>query len=277
MNILKKTPAKLFKYGSLIMGSFIALIPLVVVLFASFKTSEEYRATNPLTPPESWLNFDNYVRAFTEGNMLTGFYNTAIILIVALAGATITGAMIAYVFTRFDFKGKKLLVTAFLVAVLIPGITTQVATFQIINNLGLFNTIWAAIILYMGTDIIAVYIFMQFLETIPKSLDESAMLDGASYLTIFRKIIFPLLKPAIVTVAIIKGVNIYNDFYTPFLYMPKADLSVLSTALFRFQGPMGSSWEIISAGIIIVIVPTLITFLLLQKHIYNGFTSGAVK
>lgn len=277
MKILKNFPALLLKYGSLIMGAFVAVIPLIVVLFAAFKTKEEYNATNSLTPPENWLNFDNFSRAFTDGNMLTGFYNTAIILVVALVGATLTGAMIAYVFTRFDFKGKKFIITAFLIAVLIPGITTQVATFQIVNSLGLFNTIWAAIILYMGTDIIAVYIFMQFLETISPALDESAMIDGASYFTIFWKIIFPLLKPAIVTVGIIKGVNIYNDFYTPFLYMPKADLSVLSTALFRFQGPMGSSWEVISAGIIIVIIPTLIVFLLLQKHIYNSFTSGSVK
>ncbi|WP_440897703.1 carbohydrate ABC transporter permease [Amphibacillus sp. Q70] len=277
MKIFKKLPALLLKYGSLVMGTFVAVIPLIVVLFAAFKTKEEYNATSSLTPPESWLNFDNFIRAFTDGNMLTGFYNTAIILVVALAGATLTGAMIAYVFTRFDFKGKKFIITAFLIAVLIPGITTQVATFQIVNSLGLFNTIWAAIILYMGTDIIAVYIFMQFLENISPALDESAMIDGASYITIFWKIIFPLLKPAIVTVGIIKGVNIYNDFYTPFLYMPKADLSVLSTALFRFQGPMGSSWEVISAGIIIVIVPTLIVFLLLQKHIYNSFTSGSVK
>lgn len=277
MNKIKLGFFNVIKYLSLLGGVFIALLPIVVVLFASFKTSEEYRQTSALTPPSNWLNFENFSRVFVEGNMVTGFLNIAIILVIALFGSVIIGSMIAYVLDRFNFKGRNILIGAFLFAVLIPGVTTQVATFQIVNSLGLFNTRFAAIILYMGTDIIAVYIFMQFLRNISVSLDESAMLDGASYITIFSRIILPLLKPAIVTVIIIKGVNIYNDFYTPFLYMPKKELQVVSTALFKFQGPMGSSWEVICAGIMVVIIPTLIIFLLLQKQIYSGVTQGSVK
>ncbi|MFN7250390.1 MAG: carbohydrate ABC transporter permease [Anaerobacillus sp.] len=264
------------KYLSLVLGAFAAILPIVVVLFASFKTPEEYNRTNPLTPPENWLNFTNYSRAFFEGNMLTGFINTLIILVISLTGAVLIGTMIAYVLSRFKFKGNKIMITLFLLATLIPAVTTQVATFQIINDLGLFNTRWAAIALFMGTDIIAVYIFLQFLDKISYSLDESAMLDGASYFTIYWKIILPLLKPAIATVFIIKGVAIYNDFYIPFLYMPKQDLQVVSTALFKFQGPYGSQWEVICAGIIIVIIPTLIAFLSLQKYIYDSM-AGSVK
>ncbi len=228
------------------------------------------------------MNFDNYVRAFTEGNMLKGFLNTAIILAAAIIGSTLTGSMIAYVLNRFKFKGSALLMGAFLLATLIPAVTTQVATFQIISFLGVFNTRWAAILLYLGTDIIAVYIFVQFMQNISNSLDESAMLDGASYWDIYTRIIYtriilPLLKPAIVTVIIIKGVNVYNDFYTPFLYMPKTSLHVISTALFKFKGPYGSEWEVICAGVMIAIIPTLIAFVTLQKHIYNGITSGSVK
>lgn len=102
-------------------------------------------------------------------------------------------------------------------------------------------------------------------------------MDGASYFTIYSRIILPLLKPAIATVVIIKGVAIYNEFYIPFLYMPKKGLQVVATALFKFKGPYGTQWEIISAGIVISIIPTLIVFLFLQKYIYNGFTSGATK
>lgn len=267
----------LIKHITLIIGVIVALLPLTVILFASFKTSGEYNSTNPLTPPENWMNFDNFIQAFVEGNMLTGFINTTIILVISLVGATITGSMIAFVLDRFKFRGRGVLLAAFLFAVLIPSVTTQVATFQIINDLGLFNTRLSAIVLYMGTDIVAVYIFMQFLRNISVALDESAMLDGASYFTIYWRIILPLLRPAIVTVIIVRGVHVYNDFYTPFLYMPKKELAVVSTALFKFQGPMGSSWEVISAGIIIVIIPTVVIFLLLQKHIYNGITQGSVK
>ncbi|WP_435924801.1 carbohydrate ABC transporter permease [Paenibacillus sp. DYY-L-2] len=269
--------ASVVKYASLLFGAFVALIPIVVVLFASFKTNQEYGATSPLTPPENWLNFSNYTKAFVNGKMLLGFGNTVIIVVVSIIGATLIGSMIAYVLNRFKFRGNKLLMGAFLLATLIPSVTTQVATYRIINFFHLVDTRFAPILLYLGTDIIAVYIFMQFLDSISESLDESAMLDGASYFTIYWRIILPLLAPAIVTVIIVKGVNIYNDFYTPFLYMPSEDLQVLSTALFKFKGPYGSQWEVICAGIMITIIPILVVFLSLQKYIYNGFAQGSVK
>lgn len=277
MHSVKYTTASIFKYLTLILGALVALIPIVVVFFASLKTGAEYASTGPLTPPENWLNFSNYTKAFVDGKMLLGFKNTVIIVVISIAGATLTGSMMAYILSRFKFKGSKILISMFLIATLIPGVTTQVATFQIINHLGLFNTRWAPIVMYLGTDIIAVYIFMQFLDSISESLDESAMLDGASYWTIYWRIILPLLKPAIVTVVIVKGVNIYNDFYTPFLYMPKTDLQTISTALFKFKGPYGSQWEVICAAIMIAIIPTLVVFTALQKYIYNGFSQGSVK
>ncbi|WP_416147217.1 carbohydrate ABC transporter permease [Salipaludibacillus sp. HK11] len=265
------------KYVSLLAGLLMTTIPIIVVFFASFKTTEEYAQTGPLDPPENWLNIENYVRAFTEGNMLLGFANTAFMVIISVSFAILFGTMIAYVLSRFKFRGSKTILLLFLFATLIPAVTTQVATFQIINDLGLFNTRWAAIVLFASTDIIAVYIFLQFLDRVPISLDESAMLDGASYWKIFWKIILPQLKPAMATVLIIRGVTIYNDFYIPFLYMPKPDLQVVSTALFRFQGPYGSQWEIICAGVIIVLIPTLIIFVALQKYIYNGFAQSQEK
>ncbi|WP_025026093.1 carbohydrate ABC transporter permease [Caldalkalibacillus mannanilyticus] len=274
---MKYAILSVLKYLSLLLGTLVAIVPILVVFFASFKDAEEYSSTGLLQPPSNWLNFANYTRAFTEGNMLLGFFNTLLIVGIATTGAIILGTMIAYVLSRFEFRGKKFMIGAFMFAVLIPGITMQVSTFQIINSLGLFNTRGAAIILYLGTDIIAVYIFLQFLNRISTSLDESAMLEGASYFTIYSKIIVPLLKPAIATVIVLKGVGIYNDFYTPFLYMPKSELAVLSTALFKFQGPYGNQWEVICAGIMIIVIPTIIVFLTLQKYIYNGYSDGAVK
>ncbi len=267
----------IFKYASLIIGAALALIPLITVFFASFKTKAEYSTSSKLAPPESFLNFDNYKVAVEGGKMALGFFNTTFIMIVALFGGIILGTLVAYILNRFNFKASKLVMGLFLFATLIPGVTTQVATFQIVEAMGLFNTRMATMLIYMGTDIIAIYIFIQFMDSISVSLDESAMMEGASYFTIYRKIILPLLKPAIATVIIIRGINMYNDFYTPFLYMPSADLPVVSTSLHRFMGPYGAQWEIICAGIVVTIIPTLIVFLALQKYIYNGFTQGSVK
>lgn len=209
--------------------------------------------------------------------MLTAFGNTAFILVVSVGGTVLIGSMTAYAIDRFTFRFRKAVIALFLVAALVPGVTTQVATFQIVHSLGMFDTRWAPIALYLGTDIVSIYIFMQFVRSIPISLDEAARLDGANAFTIYRKIIFPLLKPAIATVVIVKGIAVYNDFYIPFLYMPSQDLGVISTSLFRFKGPYAAHWETISAGAVLVILPTLIVFLALQKYIYNGFMRGATK
>lgn len=265
------------RYLSLFFISFCTLLPLVTAFFGAFKTKAEFATSNPLALPKSFLNLDNFIEAFEKGKMLLGFGNTIIILFFSLIATILTGTMTAYILNRFRFPGRNLINTLFLVASLIPSITMQMSVFQIINKLGLFNTRLSTIILYAGTDIISIYIFIQFLENISTSLDESAIMDGASYFTIYRKIILPLLKPAIVTVIIIKGVGYYNDFYTPYLYMPKTELKTISTALFAFKGPYGSQWEIICAGTIITMIPTLIIFLLLQNQIYEGMTAGSVK
>jgi len=265
------------KYVSLVLGSLAALVPIVVILFASLKTNAEYATTGPLIPPENWFNFANFVTAFIDGRMMLGFLNTTIIAVVSVSGTILIGTMAAYVLDRFEFRFKKLVFGLFLIATLVPAVTTQVATYQVVNFFHLVNTHGAAIILFMGTDIVSIYIFIQFMQSIPRSLDEAAMLDGASRLGVYWRIILPLLGPAIATVVIIKGIAVYNEFYIPYLYMPAQDLAVISTSLFRFQGPYGAQWEIIAAGIMIVIVPTLIIFLFLQRFIYNGVTSGATK
>ncbi|MER7623719.1 carbohydrate ABC transporter permease [Streptomyces sp. NPDC126503] len=264
-------------YLSLIAAAMVVLLPLAVVLLTSLKTSEEVSEGGALSLPGDWLNFRNYATAFTDGHLLAAFGNTAFILLFSLTGTVIIGSMTAYAVDRFDFRAKKAVMALFLVATLVPAVTTQVATFQVVNGFGLVDTRWAPILLYMGTDIVSVYIFLQFIRSIPRSLDEAARLDGANAFTIYRKIIFPLLKPAVATVVIIKGITTYNDFYIPFLYLHSEDLGTISTALFRFKGPFGAHWEAISAGAILVILPTLVIFLLLQRWIYNGFAQGATK
>lgn len=269
------TIGKIVQYAVLLLGTVAAILPILVVFIGSLKSNYEFLTTGVLALPQSF-DFSNYKTAFVNGQMLLGFKNTMLIFAISMVGKLTLGSMFAYVMSRFDFKLKKAIMLLFMMAMLIPGITAQVATFQIINNLGLFNTMWAVIVLNLGTDVISLYVFMQYLQEIPISLDESAFLDGASYFGIFWRIILPNLKAPIVTMLIISGVGVYNDFYSPFLYMPDRNLKVISTALFAFKGPYGSNWPVILAGVVIVIIPILIVFLALQKYIYNG-VAGSVK
>jgi multiple sugar transport system permease protein len=274
----RRTVARTLVHLSLVLAAVVVLLPLLAVFLTSLKTSHELAEDGgALSLPHNWLNFHNYVTAFREGQMLTAFWNTAFILLFSVTGTVLIGSMTAYAIDRFRFRLRGLVVGLFLVGTLVPSVTTQVATFKIVDDFGLFDSRWAPIVLYMGTDIVSVYIFLQFIRGIPVSLDEAARIDGANSFTVYWRIILPLLKPAIATVVIIKGITVYNDFYIPFLYMPSQNLGTISTSLFRFKGPYGAHWEDISAGAILVIVPTLVIFLFLQRFIYNGFTRGATK
>lgn len=263
------------KYAVLIVACLVVIIPLVVVFLGSFKSNTEFLSSNVFALP-THLEWNNYKTAFIEGQVLEGFKNTIIILVISCTGTIITGSMTAYVLQRFNTVMGKVLKAAFLLATLLPNISMQVTVYRIVNAFGLVGSMAAPIILYIGTDIISIYIFIQFLNNISTSLDESAIMDGANYFTVYFKIIVPLLKPAIATVLIIKIISIYNDFYTPQLYMGKTK-PVVSTALYNFIGPFGAKWEIIFAGIVICIIPTLLIFLFLQKYIYSGLVNGSVK
>ena len=273
---MRQTLAATGKYSSLVLASLVTLVPLVVIVLTALKTAQDYATSGPLDLPKH-VTFANFGIAFRDADMGRAFVNTTIILVASVIGTIIIGTMTAYALDRFHFRFKKLVLGAFLLATLVPGVTTQVATFQVVNTLGLYNTRLAPIALFMGTDIVSIYIFVQFMRSIPVSLDEAATLDGANHFTIYRRIVFPLLKPAIATVVIIKGIAIYNEFYLPFLYLPSKELRPISTTLFDFKGPYGSQWEVISAGVVITIIPILVLFLFLQRYIYNGFTSGATK
>ena len=275
---MKRILINICKYVLLIFAAFVALVPIVSCIFTAFKTEEEYASTNVITLPKNFLNFDNFIIAWNKANMGKAFLNSFIILICVLVGSIMISAMLAYVLNRFKFPGNGLIRSLFLFATLLPGIAMQVSVYQIMSNLGFINHLYGYIIMSMGTDVISIYIFIQFMENISVSLDESAFIDGASYFTIYWKIILPLLKPAIVTSMVLKGVGVYNEYYCASLYLQdKRTLGVVATSLYTFTGPLGSKYNLICAGVIISLLPALILFIACQKQIYNGIAAGAVK
>lgn len=266
------------KYFSLVFFSFVAILPIVSCVVTAFKTETEYQNTNVMTLPESWLNFNNFVEAFQKANMGRAFLNSFIVLVSVLVISVFVGTQLAYVLNRFRFPGNGLIRNLFLFATLLPGVAMQVSVFEIMTNLHFINTLYGYIIMMCGTDVISIYIYIQFFENIPVSLDESGVMDGASYFTIFYRILMPLLKPAIVTSCILKGVGTYNEYYAANLYLQdKKKWPTVATSLYTFVGPLGSKYNLICAGVIISLLPALIVFILFQKQIYSGLTAGSVK
>ena len=266
------------KYFSLVFFSFVAILPIVSCVITAFKTDVEYQQTNVMVLPESWLNFENFVTAFQKANMGRAFINSAIVLVCVLVASVLIGTQLAYILDRFKFPGNNLIRNLFLFASLLPGVAMQVAVYEIMYNLHFINSLWGYIVMMCGTDVISIYIYIQFFENIDYSLDASGIMDGASYFTIFYKILLPLLKPAIVTSCILKGVGTYNEYYSANLYLQdKKTLPTVATSLYTFVGPLGSKYNLICAGVIISLLPALIVFITCQKQIYSGLTAGAVK
>lgn len=274
---IKSIIAKILKYTALIGWTIVVFLPLITVIFGSFKTYDEFTRTSGITMPNSFTYFENYIKAFVNGKMLIGFINTFILIFFGAIGSVILGSMVAFVISRFEFKFKKAILFMYLLVSIVPMEMSQVATFKIVDALGIYNTRLAPIIIYLGADVLMVYIYIQALEKVPRDLDKAAMLEGAGYFQIYRKVIFPLLKPATATALMLKIISIYNDFYVPFLYMPGEGLNTVSTSLFKFIGPASTEWQVICAAIVISMIPMILFFIFLQKHIYQGITSGSIR
>lgn len=270
---MKKYVFTLMKYLVLCLWLLICLLPLISVLFGSFKNFEEFNQTSGLTLPKH-PTFENYQRAFLEGNILISFVNTFILVFFGVLGSVVIGSMVAYVLNRFEFPFKKILIGLYFFVSMVPMVVAQVSTFKLITALHWYDHLFAPIVIYWGADVVMIFIYLQMYEKIPKELDKAALLEGASYGQVYRKVLFPLLQPATATVSMLKMISIYNDFYLPFLYLPSAKHGTIATSLYRFMGPNQTQWQVICALIVISILPMLLFYLALQKYIYNNLTGG---
>lgn len=256
----------------------VVLAPIVLTLFAALKTKVDMVNTSPLLlPPANRITFHNFAKVLSDKYLLLGFKNTGIILVISIFFNIMFGSITAFIIERFQFRGKMIVVSLFFLGMLIPNFVTEIARFRIIQGIHLYNTLGAPIVIYIASDLMQLYIYRQFLSGISVALDEAALIDGCSYFGLFVRIIFPLLAPATATVCIIKAINIINDMYIPYLYMPKNSLRTLTTYIMNFANAQQGSWQLLAAGIIIVMLSTIVIYVFFQKYILAGVTAGAVK
>lgn len=252
--------------------------PLLVTLFTSVKTQVQLGNTSAILPPAlgEWT-WENYAEVLGAKLLPDAFKNTSIILVISIFFNVLFGSVTAYCLQRFEFRFKKLIMGCFYLGMMVPTFVVEIARFKVIQSIGLYNTLGAPIIIYVASDLMQLYLYMQFVSKIPKALDESALIDGCGYFRIFYRIIFPLLMPATATVIIIKIVNIVNDMYVPYLYMPKTKLKTLTTFLMNYAGAQQGSWPTLAAAIVVVLIPTVVLYLIFHKQITEGLSAGATK
>ena len=255
----------------------VVILPILLTLFVSLKSGADMVNTSPLAlPPLERITFSNFERVLSDRNLYVGLRNTVVILAISLVFNVAFGTVTAYIIERFNFRFKGFVVSLFFLGMLIPTFVTEISRFRIISGLGLYNTLAAPIVIYVASDLMQLYIYRQFISKISVSLDESAILDGCSYWGLFVRIIFPLLKPATATVCIIKSITI-NDMYIPYLYMPNTKLRTLTTYLMNYANAQQGSWQTLAAGIIVIMLPTVLLYIFFQKYILAGVVAGAVK
>lgn len=266
----------IFKYIILIVFTISCLYPIVWLLLSSFKTSEEL-FYNPWGLPETF-NLDNYIYAIEVGNIMVYFVNSVIIAVVALAIGVTVSCMIAYAITRMQWKLSKLTMSVFLLGMMIPAYATIIPLFSIFNFLGLLNTYWAVIIPHVAMGFpMAIFILTGFFSTIPRDIEEAAVIDGCGIFRIFFTIICPISISSIVTVAVILFIGIWNDLLLPQIFLTSESMMTLPVGLTQFQGQYGTNYVAQIAAVVLTVIPSVVVYIFLHKNIMEGMVAGAVK
>ncbi|SDY00856.1 multiple sugar transport system permease protein [Evansella caseinilytica] len=258
----------------LIAGGVLVSIPFLWMIFSSFKPANEVLAMPPTLLPEN-PTFENYQNLFT--NMSFGIYlrNTLIIVLFSFIGLFFNG-MAGYAFAKFNFKGKEPIFYTVLATMMIPAQVTMIPVYLILNQLGLTNTM-AGIILPGLAAAFSIFLFRQFMSTIPTDLIEAARLDGAGEFRIFFRLIVPIAKPIFAVQAILTFIGAWNSFLWPLIIASDQRLYTLSVGLSLLQGQHASNFGLQMAGAAFMVVPIILIFAFFQKYIIEGFTMSGLK
>jgi raffinose/stachyose/melibiose transport system permease protein len=270
-NILVKTAM----YAVLLVHFVFTGYPFVWMIISSFKTNTEYFA-NPWGLPSEW-HFENFAKAWNEG-ISHYFFNSMYITFFSVVGLLIVSTLIAYYLAIRPFKGSKVLLGAFFLAMMIPVHSTLIPLFNMAHLFGIHDTFWALFFPYIGFHLpIAIFLAYGFFTQIPKELEEAAVMDGCNIYQIFFKIYFPLARPILATVTILSFFGIMNDFIFPLVMTSGDALKTLPLGLMSFKGSFSADYSLISAALVITTLPIVIIYFFLQKHIQEGIAAGSVK
>ncbi|MDF2985667.1 MAG: carbohydrate transporter permease [Eubacterium sp.] len=254
--------------------SLVIIIPLFMILINAVKTEPEAAMLSLGLPNE--FQFNNFKVVFTEGSVLTGYINSMIIGAAAVFVIMVSGALAAFVIQRRDSALTNKIYYLFIIGLVIP--VALVPTIKMMVNLKLHNT-YLGMILYYSAILLpfTIFLFTGYLKTVPRELDESAYIDGAGFLKLFFSIIFPIIRPAIVTASLIIIINIWNDFMGPFYLLSDSSKWTVTVSVYNYVGKYGTKWNLVFADVAVVITPILLLYFILQKHIVDGMTAGAIK
>jgi multiple sugar transport system permease protein len=258
-------------------GALIWLIPIAGSVLTSLRTFDDFNNNGFWSIPET-LTLDNYVRAWGRMGINRYLLNSFIITLPALVGCIMLASMCAYALVRFQFKLAKPLYFMFVAGLLLPFQMLLLPVFELTNQLKVYNTYWALIFFHAAFQLaFCTFVLRNFMKTVPASLFESAMIDGAGEWTIFLRIAFPLMLPGIASLATLEFTWIFNDYLWALVLVTDNALKPITTGLANLRGQFTTDYPLIVAGSILACVPTLVVFFALQRYFIGGLTVGATK
>lgn len=280
-------PRRVLLHVVLIVSGLLWLFPLAWAVFTSFRSYEDTARKGYVSWPER-LTLQNYVEAFTEGDLSKYFINTMIIVVPALLLTLFLSSMAGFVLSRFSFRGNLFMLLMFTAGNLLPPqviITPLFHIFRLVplpafmsSSETLLNSYWAVIVVQVAFQIgFCIFVLTNYMKMIPQDITEAALVDGASIWRQYRSVILPLCRPGLAALGTLQFTWMYNDFFWALVLMQSGDIRPITSALDNLQGSFFTNNNLIAAASVLIALPTIVVYVLLQKHFVRGLTVGAIK
>jgi raffinose/stachyose/melibiose transport system permease protein len=254
----------------------VVLYPLLIMLLSSIKSTKELY-TNPFSIPSTPL-WSNYARAWKEANFAVYFKNSLWITLAATAVILLSASMASFVLGRIKFRLSPWVFALFVAGLVIPGRLAIIPLFLLVRDLHLLNTHTGLILIYTAHAMpFSIFLLTTFFRQIPHELEEAAVVEGAGMFTVYWRIMLPLVRPALATVAIFEFLHIWNDFFFPLIFLRSEKLMTIPVGLSVFFGEYATDWASLFAALAISILPVIVMFIAMSKQFIAGLTAGAIK
>ena len=272
-------------YTLLVISSLLLMLPLVSLILTSFKTFGE--AVGPFKWLPAQFNFENYSEVFKlrDFNYWNYLGNTMLIFVLKTAGTLVSCTLAAYGYVRFNYKYKNIFFALLLTVIMLPGELLTIPMYEVYLKLGWYDTYYPLYVAtYFATDVFMIFLFRQFFMGIPKELFEAAQIDGASEFQMYRRIMLPLSRPAIITCVLLYFTGTYNDIYTPLLYISNPQSYTMAQGLRAIEGIFNNGsrdyivpWNLVSAATVLALIPVLLVFAIAQRQFMEGVSRSGIK
>ena len=279
MNKARRNPVNMIAaHGILIAYTIIALFPVVVILINSFKTRRAIFREPLAVPDAESFSTIGYQTVFNQGDFFLYFQNSMIVTVASLFFVLLFGAMAAFALAEYRFKGNTLMGLYLALGIMIPIRIGTVAILEMMVATGLVNTLWALILVYTAQGLpLAVFILSEFMRTVSDDLKNAGRIDGLSEYTIFFRLVLPLVRPAMATVAVFNMIPIWNDLWFPLILAPAAATKTLTLGSQVFIGQFVTDWNAVLSALSMAILPVMVLYVIFSRQLIRGITSGAVK